>query len=88
MLDDEAKAALESLPGTEVMRRALAALHNNTNEEEEQDNDNKEEQGDNNGEDGFILTQDDNTEDNETSHWSPQLGRTRQTTTAASASMT
>ncbi len=61
MPDDEARAALESLPGTEVVRRALAALRKDTNEEEEQDNDNEEEQGIDDGEDGFVITQNDNT---------------------------
>jgi hypothetical protein len=31
MPNDEARAALESLPGAKVVRRALAALHNDTN---------------------------------------------------------
>jgi hypothetical protein len=31
MPDNEARAALESLPGTKVVRRALAALRNDTN---------------------------------------------------------
>jgi hypothetical protein len=88
MPNDKARAALESLPGAKVVRRVLAALRDNTNEEEEQDDDNKEEQGNNNGEDGFVITQDNVTKDNKTLHWSPQLGRMRQTTTAALASMT
>ncbi len=88
MLDDEARAALESLPGANVVRRVLAALHDNTDEEEEQDNNNKEEQGVNDGEDGFVITHDGDTKDNKTLHRSPQLGRTRQTMPAALASMT
>jgi hypothetical protein len=88
MPDNEARATLERLPGAKVVRMVLAALHNNTNEEEEQDNNNVEEQGNNDGEDGFVVTQDDDTKDKETSHQSLQLGRTRQTTTAALASMT
>ncbi len=88
MPDNEARDALGSLPGAEVVRRALGDLHDDTNEEEEQDNNDKEEQGINNGEDGFVITHDDDTKDNETLPRSPQLGRTRQTTPAASASMT
>jgi hypothetical protein len=88
MPNDEARAALKSLPGAEVVRRVLAALHDDTNKEQEQDNKDKEEQGVDNGEDGFVITHDDNTKDNETLHRSPQLGRTRQTTPAALASMT
>ncbi len=87
MLDDKARAVLESLPGAKVVRRALAALQDNTNKEEEQDNDDKEEQGIDDGEDGFVITHD-NTKDNNTLHRSPQLGRTRQTTPAALASTT
>jgi hypothetical protein len=67
MPNDEARAALESLTGAEVVRRALAALRDDTDKEEEQDNNNEEEpsgKGDNNG---FIITQDDDSEDNETS---------------------
>jgi hypothetical protein len=67
MPDDEARATLESLLGAKVMRRALAALCDDTNDEEEQDNDNKEEQSDDGKEDKFVITQDDNTEVNETS---------------------
>ncbi len=88
MPDNKARAALESLPGAEVVRRVLAPLCDDTNKEEEQDDDNKEEQGNNDGEDRFVVTQDNDTEDNKTSHRSPQLRRTRRTTTAASASMT
>ncbi len=61
MPDKKARAAIESLPGAKVVRRALAALRNNTDEEEEQDNNNKEEQGIDDREDGFVVTQDDNT---------------------------
>jgi hypothetical protein len=88
MPDDKARATLESLPGVEVVRRALAALRDDTDEEEEQDNDNKEEQDKYNREDRFVITQDNDTEDDETLHWSLQLGRTRRTLMAASASMT
>ncbi len=34
MPNDKARTVLESLPGAKVVKRALAALHNNTNEEE------------------------------------------------------
>ncbi len=88
MPNNEARAALGSVPGTEVVRRALGALHDDTNKEEEQDNNNQEEQGVDDGEDGFVITHDDDTKDNETLPQSPQLGRTRRTTPAASASMT
>ncbi len=84
----EARAALESLPGAKVMRRALAALRNNTNEEKEQDDEEEEDQGNDNGEDGFLITQDVDTKDNKTLHRSPQLRRMRQMTTAALALMT
>jgi hypothetical protein len=87
MPDNKARATLESLPGAKVVRRVLAALCNDTNKEEEQDDNNKEGQGNNDGEDGFIVTQDNNTDDNKTLHRSPQLGRMRQTTTAASTLM-
>jgi hypothetical protein len=53
MPDNEARAALESLPGAKVVRRVLALLCDNTDEEEEQDNNNKEEQGNNNGKTGL-----------------------------------
>ncbi len=66
MPNNEARAALKSLPGAEVMRRVLAALHDDTDKEEEQDDDNEEEQGDNKKEDGFVATQDDDTKDNKT----------------------
>jgi hypothetical protein len=88
MPDNEARATLKSLPGAKVVRRALAALRDDTDEEEEQDKEDKEEQGNDNREDGFVVTQDDDTEDNKTLHRSPQLGQTRQTTMAALASMT
>jgi hypothetical protein len=87
MPEDKARAALKSLPGPKVVRRALAALCNNTNKEEEQENDDEEEKGNDDGEDGFVITQDNDTKDDETLHRSPQLGRTRQTTLAALASM-
>jgi hypothetical protein len=66
MPNNEARAALESLPGAKVVRRALADLRYNTNKEEEQDNNDEEEQGNNDQEDGFAITQDDNTKDNKT----------------------
>ncbi len=55
---NKVRATFEGLLGAEVVRRALAALHDDT--------DNKEEPGDNNKEDGFVVTQDDNTKDNKT----------------------
>ncbi len=58
MPNDEARAAFKGLPRAKVVRRALAALCNNTN--------NKEEPGDDKEEDGFVVTQDNNTKDNET----------------------
>jgi hypothetical protein len=67
MPNDNTRAALESLLGAQGVRRALAALRNDTNDEEEQDDNNEEEQGGNEEEDGFVVTQDDNTKDNETS---------------------
>jgi hypothetical protein len=67
MPDDKAKAALKSLTGTEVVRRALEALRDNTDEEAEQYNDNKEDPSGDSDDDGFVITQDDNTKDNETS---------------------
>ncbi len=66
MPDDEARAALESLTGTKVVKRALAALRDDTNEEEEQDNNNKEEPSNDSDKDGFVVTQDNNTKDDET----------------------
>ncbi len=66
MPDDEANAALESLTGAEVMRRALESLRNNTDEEAEQDDDNKEEPSGNSNDNRFVITQDDNIEDGET----------------------
>jgi hypothetical protein len=65
--DNKAKAALESLTGTEVMRRALEALCNNTDEEVEQYDNNREDPSGNSNNDGFVVTQDDNTEDDKTS---------------------
>jgi hypothetical protein len=58
MPNDEARAAFKGLPCAKVVRRALAALCNNTND--------KEEPGDDKEEDGFVVTQDNNTKDNET----------------------
>jgi hypothetical protein len=59
MPNNKARATFEGLPGTKVVRRALAALRDNTDEEEEL--------GDNDKEDGFVVTQNNNTKDNETS---------------------
>jgi hypothetical protein len=59
MPNDVARAAFEGFPGAEVVRRALAALHNDTDDEDELGDDNKE--------DGFVVTQDNNTKDNGTS---------------------
>jgi hypothetical protein len=59
MPNNKARATFEGLPHTEVVRRALVALCNDT--------DDKEEPGDNKEEDGFVVTQDNNTKDNETS---------------------
>ena len=67
MPDNEAKAALESLTGAEVVRRVLEALRDNTNKEAERDNDNKEEPSGDSNDNGFVLTHNDNTKDNETS---------------------
>ncbi len=66
MPDDEAKAALESLMGAEVVRRVLEALRDNTDEEADQYDDNKEDPSGNSDDDGFVVTQDDNTEGNKT----------------------
>ncbi len=43
MPNDKARTALESLTGAEVVRRALAALRDDTDKEKEQDDDNEEE---------------------------------------------
>jgi hypothetical protein len=67
MPDKKMRAALESLLGAEVVKRALADPRDDTNVEEEQDDDNKEEQGNDNGEDRFVVAQDKDTKDNETS---------------------
>ncbi len=66
MLDDKAKAALKSLTGAEIVRRALEALRDNTDEEAEQYDDNEEDPSSDSNNDGFVVTQDNNTEDNET----------------------
>jgi hypothetical protein len=66
MTDDKAKAALESLTGAEVVRRALEALHDNTDEEADQYDDNKEYPSGDSNNDGFVITQDNNTQDNKT----------------------
>jgi hypothetical protein len=58
MPNNAARAAFEGFQGAEVMRRALAALRNDTNDEEEP--------GNNNNEDGFVVTQDNNTKDDKT----------------------
>ncbi len=57
MPNNAAKVAFEGFPGAKVVRRALAALRDDTNDEEEPGNDDEE--------DG-VTTQDDNTEDNKT----------------------
>jgi hypothetical protein len=67
MPNDEARTALESLMGAEVVRRALAALRDDTDEEEEQDDNDEEEPSGNGNDSGFVITQDDDSEDNETS---------------------
>jgi hypothetical protein len=59
MPNNAARAAFEVFPGAKVVRRALAALRDDTNY--------KEEPGDDNKEDRFVITQEDNTEDNKTS---------------------
>jgi hypothetical protein len=66
MPNNKAKAELECSTGAEVVRRALAALRDNTDKEAEQYNNNKEEPSGNSDNNGFVITQDDNTEDNET----------------------
>ncbi len=67
MPNDKVKAALESLTSAEVVRRALEALRDDTDKEAERDNDNKEEPSCDSKDDGFVITQDDNTEDDKTS---------------------
>jgi hypothetical protein len=68
MPNDGLGAAPESITGAEVMRRALAAHRDNTYKEAEQDNNNNEEEPSSDSiEDGFVITQDNNTKDNETS---------------------
>jgi hypothetical protein len=64
--NDKAKAELECSTGAEVVRRALAALRDDTNEEAERYNNNEEEPSGGGNNYGFILTQGANTEDNET----------------------
>jgi hypothetical protein len=64
---NDAKAELECSTGAEVVRRALAALRNSTDKEAERYDDNKEEPSGNGDNDGFVVTQDDNTKDNQTS---------------------
>ncbi len=44
----------------------MAVLHHDTNKEETQDDNNKEEQGNDEEDDGFVMTQDNNTKDDET----------------------
>ena len=58
MPNNAARDAFEGFPGVEVVRRALAALRDDTNNEDEPGNDDKE--------DGLVVTQDNDTEDNET----------------------
>jgi hypothetical protein len=67
MPNDKARAALKSLTGAKVVRRALAALRDNTDEEEEQDDNNEEEPSDDSDKHRFVVTQDNDTKDNETS---------------------
>ncbi len=67
MPNNKARAALDSIMGAKVLRRALAALRDDTNNEEEQDNNNKEEPSNDGNEDGFVVTQDDDTKDDKTS---------------------
>jgi hypothetical protein len=67
MPNTEARTALESLTGAEVVRKVLAALRDDTDEEEEQDNDNEEEPSGDGNDSGFVITQDDDSKDNETS---------------------
>jgi hypothetical protein len=72
MPDNRVKAELECSTGAEVVRRALAALRDDTNEEAEQyDNNEKEPSGDGDN-DGFVVTQDNNTKDSETSGRPPR----------------
>jgi hypothetical protein len=66
MPDDKVRAALDSLTGAKVVRSALAALRDNTDDKEEQDDNNDEEPSNDGNEDGFVITQDNNTKDNET----------------------
>jgi hypothetical protein len=66
MLNDKAKAELECLMGAEVVRRALAALRDDTDEEAERYDDNEGEPSGDGNNNGFVVTQDDNTKDNET----------------------
>jgi hypothetical protein len=67
MPNDEARTALESLMGAEIVRRALAALRDNTDKEEDQDDDDKEEPSGDGNDSGFVITQDNNSKDDETS---------------------
>jgi hypothetical protein len=67
MPNDGLGAALESITGAEVMRRALAALRDNIYEEAEQEDNNKEEPSGDSNNDGFVITQGNNTKDDETS---------------------
>jgi hypothetical protein len=66
MPDNEAKAELKCSTGAEVVRRALAALHDDTDEETERYDDNKEEPSGDGNNDGFVVTQDNDTKDNKT----------------------
>ncbi len=67
MPNNKAKAELECLVGAEVVRRALEALHDDTNEEAEQYDDNEEEPSGDGDNDGFVITQDNDTKDDKTS---------------------
>ncbi len=48
------------------MRRALEALRENTNDEAERYDNNKEDPSGDSNDNGFVVTQDNNTKDNET----------------------
>jgi hypothetical protein len=67
MPDNEAKAELECSTGAEVVRRVLAALRDNTEEEAERYDVNEEEPSGNGDNNGFVVTQDNDTKDNKTS---------------------
>jgi hypothetical protein len=56
MPNNKVRAAFEGLPRAKVVRRALAALRDDTDDKKEPGNDEEE--------DGFVITQDNNTKDN------------------------